>query len=59
MLKECPEEKHVDLMLIGEEGKRHYVIIGDFNTFTYDHTLRRGRRHYCSYWLEPFSTEKY
>ena len=32
------EEKHVDLSLIGEEGKRRYVLIKDFNTFMYDHT---------------------
>ena len=36
--KKCCEEKHVDLLLIGEEGKRHYVLIKDFNTFMYDHT---------------------
>ena len=25
VLKKCYEEKNVDLLLIGEEGKRHYV----------------------------------
>ena len=45
MPKKCCEEKHVDLLLIGEEDKRHYVLIKDFNTFTYDHTLHRGREH--------------
>ena len=39
--KKCCEEKHVDLLLIGEEAKRHYVTIKDFNTFMYDHTLNR------------------
>ena len=28
----CCEEKHVDLLLIGKERKRHYVLIKDFNT---------------------------
>ena len=37
--KYCCEETHVDLLLIGEEGKRHYVVIKDFNTFMYDPTL--------------------
>ena len=32
------EEKLV-LLLIGEERKRHYVLIKDFNTFMYNHTL--------------------
>ena len=29
--KKCIEEKHVDLILIEEEGKRHYVLFKDFN----------------------------
>ena len=33
MLKKCCKEKHVDLLLIGEEAKRHYVFTKDFNTF--------------------------
>ena len=41
--KKCYEEKHVDLLLIGEEGRRHYVLFKDFNTFMYDHTLHRGK----------------
>ena len=31
--KKCFKEKHVDLLLMGEECKRHYVLIKDFNTF--------------------------
>ena len=33
--------------MIGEEDKLHYVLIKDFNTFVYDHVLRRGRKHFC------------
>ena len=55
--KKCCEEKHVDLLLIGEEGKRHYLFINDFNTLIYDHTLPRGRKHFCRYCLQAFSTE--
>ena len=40
----CFEEKHVDLLLSREEGKRHYVLIKDFNTFMYNHTLHHGRK---------------
>ena len=29
--------------MIGEKRKRHYVLIKDFNTFMYDHTLHRGK----------------
>ena len=41
--KQFCEEKHVDLLLIGEEGKRRYLLIKDFNTFMYDHTLHREK----------------
>ena len=49
---------HVDLLLIGEEGKRHYVLLKDFNTFMYDHTLHRRREHFCRYRLQAFSSEE-
>ena len=42
--KKCCEEKHVDLLLTGEEVKRHYVLINDFNTFIYNHTLHRKKK---------------
>ena len=41
--KKYCEENHVDLLLIGEEGKRHYALIKNFNTFMYDHTLHREK----------------
>ena len=56
--KKCCKEKHVDLLLIGEKGKRHYVLVKDFNTFMYNHTLHRGRKHFCRYCLQAFSTEE-
>ena len=43
--KQCCEEKHVDLLLVGEE-KKHFVLIKDFNRFMYDHSLHRGRKHF-------------
>ena len=58
--EECCEEKHIDilLILIGEKGKRHYVLIKDFNTSIYDHTLHRGKKHFCRNRLQAFSTEE-
>ena len=50
-------EKHVDLLLIRKEGKRHYALIKDFNTFMYDHILHRGRKHFCRCYLQSFTTE--
>ena len=37
-------EKHVDLLLIEEKGKRHYFLVRDFNTFKNDHTLNCGKK---------------
>ena len=33
--KKCCQDKHVDLLFIGEEEKKHYVLIKDFNTLHY------------------------
>ena len=55
-IKKCCQEKH--LLFIAEEGKRHYILIKDFNTFRYDHTLHRGKKHFCRYCLQAFSTEE-
>ena len=55
--KKC-EEKHVDLLLTGKEGERHHVLIKGFQTFMCSHTLHRGRKHFCRYCLQAFSTEE-
>ena len=55
--KPCCEEKHVDLLLIGEERK-HHVLIKDFNKFMYDYSLYRRRKHFCRYCLHAFITEE-
>ena len=46
------------LLLIEKEGKKHYVLIKDFNTFMYNQTLHRGRKHFCRYCLQAFTTEE-
>ena len=42
MSKKSFKDKHVDL-LIGEENKKHYVLMTHFNTFMYYHTLHSGK----------------
>ena len=57
--KQCCEEKHVDVLSIGEEGKGHYVLIKYFNTSMYDHTSHHGKKHFCHYFLQAlFSAEE-
>ena len=52
------EEKHVDLLLIGKESIRHYVLIKYFDTFMYDHTLHCGKKHFSRYCLQALSREE-
>ena len=56
--KKCCEEKHVDLLPTEEKDKRHYVLIKDFNTFTYSHILHHGKKHFYRYCLQDFSTKE-
>ena len=56
--QKCFEEKNVDLLIIGKEGKKQYVLLKDFNTLIYNHTLHHGRKHFCHYCLQAFSTDK-
>ena len=51
-------KKHISLLFIEEEGKRHNVLIKDFNIFMFDYSLPRGRKHFCCYYLQAFSTEE-
>ena len=50
-------KKHIDLLLLEKKQKRHYVLIKDFNTFMYDHTLNHRRKHIFRC-LQATSTEK-
>ena len=54
----CCDEKHVDLLLIRDKGKRYYILIKDFNTFMYDHALHHGRKRICSHCLQAFSSDE-
>ena len=56
MSKKCCEDKHVDLLLIREGEKKHYVLIKDFNTFMYDYALYLGKKHFCRYCLQASIT---
>ena len=54
MYKKCCQDKHVDILLIDEGEKKHYVFVKDFNIFMYDHVLYHRRKHFCCYCLEAF-----
>ena len=46
------ENKHVDFLFIGGEGKTDYVLIKSVYTFLYEYTLHLGRKHFCRYKLQ-------
>ena len=58
--KICCEEKHVDLLLTGEEGKRHYILMYDYklmNTIMCEHyhyTLHHGKKIFLLLLLTSF-----
>ena len=48
----------MNLLLITEHEKQHYVLIKDFNAFMYDQTKRKNKKHFCMYCLQCFSSER-
>ena len=56
--KKC-EEKYINLLLIGEERKRHYILINHFNIFMYDHTLHCGKNYFVVVIYKPSVQNKY
>ena len=48
----------MDLLLITEETKSHYVLIKDFNRFMFNQTKHKERKQFCMYCLQCFSSEQ-
>ena len=49
----------MNLLLITEETKTHYVLIKDFNKCMHiNQTKHKERNHVCMYCLQCFSSEK-
>ena len=44
--------------MIGEEDKKHHVSVQDFSTYMYHYKLHRGRKQFCRFCLQAFSTEE-
>ena len=49
--------KLMNLLLITKDEKRHYVLIKDFNTFMYNQSKQKERKHFCMCRLQCFSSE--
>ena len=48
----------MNLLLITEDDKKHYVIIKDFNSFMYNQTKHKESKHFCMHCLQCFSSER-
>ena len=51
-------DKEMNLLLITENEKKHYVLIKDFNKFMYNQTKHKERKHFCMSCLQCFSSER-
>ena len=47
----------MNLLLITEDEKKHYVLIKDFNAFMYNQIKHKNKKHFCIYCLQCFSSE--
>ena len=51
-------ENCMDLLLIADENKSHYVYIKDFNRFMCNKTKNKNKKLFCKYCLQYFSSER-
>ena len=51
-------EDQMNLLLITEDEKKHYVLIKDFNAFMYNQTKHKNKKHFCMFCLQCFSSER-
>ena len=51
-------EDQMNLLLITKDEKKHYVLIKDFNTFMYNQSKHKEKKHFCMYYLQCFSSER-
>ena len=48
----------MNLLLITEDEKKHYVLIKNFNAFMYNQTKHKNKKHFCMYCMQCFSSER-
>ena len=51
-------EDQMNLLLITEDEKKHYVLIKNFNAFMYNQTKHKEKKHFCMFCLQCFSSER-
>ena len=53
-----PYNQTLNLLLITEKDKSHYVFIKDFNRLMFSRTKHKDKKHYCMSCLQSFTTEE-
>ena len=48
----------MNLLLITKDEKKHCILINDFNTFMYNQSKHKNKKHFCMYCLQCFSSER-
>ena len=48
----------MDLLIISDKIKSHYVYIKDFNKFMFNKTKDQHKNYFCKYCLQCFSSER-
>ena len=51
-------ENQMNLLLITKNEKKYYVLIKDFNSFMYNQSKHKERKHFCMHCLQCFSSER-
>ena len=51
-------ENSMDLLLIIDENKSHYVYIKDFDKFMFHKTNNKNKKYFCKSCLQCFSSKK-
>ena len=51
-------EMELNLLLLESDGNKHYVLIKDFNSFMYNQSKHKERKHFCMYCLQCFSSKE-
>ena len=51
-------DKSMDLLLMSNENKSHYVFVKDFNRFMCNKTKSKSKEYFCKCCLQCFSGEK-
>ena len=51
-------DQMLNLLLITEKDKSHYLFIKDFNRLIFSRTKHKDKKHYCMSCLQNFTTEE-